>query len=372
MNRRRTTSALAVSNAAFVARMAFIVAIIVVMLVIDRRLASAEERQTETRAAALFRAGVALLGQGRAREASDQLASALAMQRGNSEYALALARATLADGRPAQAERILRRLVASNGTDGAANRLLADLTYRSRRFVEAKSFYHRAVYGSWGSDSIQQRASARFALVELLAQQHDSVELLAELLPLEAEFADSAAIRRQLARLFVRGGAPERGVRIYRELLRSNPRDTAAYLGVGGAAIEMGAYKTARVNFAEALRLNSHDPLAAAGLMLSDSLLALNPLDRSISGRERYRRSRQVAEQTLVAVASCSAIDSAARALGDSLRTALLRTPRERNEGIEGERLLQLAGAAWFYRPSVCAPRDASGPLAVLHTQLRQ
>ncbi len=372
MIRRGTVPAIRVSNAAFVWRMALLVAITAVMLIVDRSLAGAESRENLARAAALYGQGMSLLGAGEAHEASDRLASALAMQRGNAQYARALARATLADDRPAQAERILLRLVANNGSDGAANLLLAELTQRSNRFVEAKSFYHRAVYGSWGSDSIPQRARARFALVELLAQQHDSAELLAELLPLEAEFADSAAIRRQLAGLFVRGGAPQRGARIYRELLRANSRDTTAYVGLGAAAIEMGSYQSARANFAEALRLDNHDTTVAARLRLSDSLVAMNPLDRSIGGRERFVRSRGLAEQTLLAVAPCAAIDSVARELSDSLQTALLRRRRARDEGVDGERLLQLAGSAWFYRPLSCAPRAAGGALAVLHAQLRQ
>ena len=71
---------------------------------------------------------------------------------------------------------------------------------RTGRVREAKAFYHRAIYGQWSADSTSMRTRARLELVALLARRHESRELLAELLPLEA-IASGSLPPRQLGAL---------------------------------------------------------------------------------------------------------------------------------------------------------------------------
>ncbi len=357
----------AIGTSLFLATMLVIVGAIVATLLIDRALARAERAESKSRAAALFVEGSALFANGQARAASERFATALAAERDSLPYAVALARAKLLDSRPAEAERVLLRVLASNGSDGAANRLMGELLQQEGRDDDAKTFYHRAVFGSWRADSVQQRASARLALVELLATHHDSAELLAELLPLEEEFRDSVAVRHRLAQLFVRGGLPQRGAGIYVQLLRRNPRDRDARVGLGQASLELGKFRTARANFLDALNIDATDSATASRLRLVDTVIALNPFDRAADSHQRFVRSGLVAQRTVDAIEPCADNTVAVTALLDSLAVSLHQVVPTRAESEASEQRVRLAGELWLLRPMRCPRVSSDTVLAILH-----
>jgi hypothetical protein len=201
----------------FVATFGLILLIIVALLFVDTALARVDARESRAHAANLYRDGQDLLGRGDAHEASDRFASAVATDRSEPRYALALAEALLTEGRTDDAHRTLDGVLERIPTDGAANLTMARVLVAEGRVDDAKSYFHRAIYGRWPTDSVARRTQARLELVDLLAQRRDSAEMLAELLPLEATVTDTAT-RRRLGLLFIQAGAPVRGAALLRTL----------------------------------------------------------------------------------------------------------------------------------------------------------
>src|SRR4051812_2213258 len=203
----------------FLVTFALVLAAIVAFLFLDEWLAKIDRDESRAHAANLYAEGRTLLASHDADAASARFASAVAIERTNTRYEVALAEAMLADGRTGDADETLTSVLARAETDGAANLLMARVRVREGRRAEAKSFYHRAVYGRWGADSLAQRLSVRFELIDLLVREGAQAELLAELLPLQDLPADSVALRRTVGRLFVAAGSPVRGADMLRDIL---------------------------------------------------------------------------------------------------------------------------------------------------------
>lgn len=358
------------TTAQFVSTLLLVGIAIVSLLFVDAALARLDERESVAAAAEIFAEGRALLARGEAAEAADRFATALSMDRGNGRFALALAEAALADRRPREAERTLRTLLDRSQSDGAGNLAMARVMMAEGRVADAKSYYHRAIFGRWGADSLRARRRARLELVRLLAARRDEAELLAELLPLEA--ADTGPMRRLLARLYLRAGAPARGVALFRELLAENPRDADAYGGLGEGALALGNFRTARADFQQAVALQPDDSSLRARLAVADSAYAISPTVRGIGAAARRDRSRALLERTLQWLGRCAPAWQSATL--DSARAALvLSRGRRADPEAAAERSLSLAEELWTGRPAACrgaGPEDE--PLAVVLAHLAQ
>jgi Tfp pilus assembly protein PilF len=342
------------SNVRFGTTMLVVGIVMAVMLAADLALARMDVRESRVAAAAMYDQGRVLLAQGNAREAGDRFATALSMERTNLSYALALAQATLQDGRPDEAGRTLQELLSRSETDGAANLLMARVLVREHRPADAKSYFHRAIYGTWGADSVSRSVEARLELIDLLAARHEDSELLAELLPLEAMPNDSLAPRRHLAHLFVDAGAPDRASEIFRALLRDDPHDADAYAGMGEAALALGNFSTARADFAEAVRLHPGNARIVARAAVADSVYAISPTVRGIGLDARDVRSRALLDAVTRRIDGCAG--GWQSALADSAHATLARTTSKPRMG-NAESEASLAGDLWSARPAAC--RDA-------------
>ncbi len=328
--------------------------VMAVLLAADLALARMDARESRVEAAALYEQGRVLLVQGKARRAGDRFATALSMERGNLSYALALAQATLQDGRVQEAGHTLQDLLGRAETDGAANLLMARVLLREYRPADAKSYFHRAIYGKWGADSASRSVAARLELIDLLAARHEESELLAELLPLEAIPNDSLAPRRRLAHLFIDAGAPDRASVIFRALLRDNPRDADAYAGMGEAALALGNFHTARADYAQAVRLGPDDARIGARAAVADTVYAISPSVRGIGAAARDERSRALLEAVTRRMDGCAGAWQSA--LADSAHATLARIAPKKNMG-SADAQASLAGDLWSARPAAC--RDA-------------
>jgi Flp pilus assembly protein TadD len=315
----------------------------------------------------LYAEGVSLLAQHRAVEAEDRFATAASINRANTSYALALADARLEAGKTSEAEATLHDLLERAGNDGAVNLVMARTLLRSGRSEEAKAYYHRAIFGRWGRDSAARRREARFELIDLLAKRGSGPELLAELLPFEDTSPDSIALRERLAKLFIVAGSPARAVTEFRAVLRHDSRNADAYGGLGDAELAQGNFRTARADFAEALRLRPGDSAFAARLASVDSVFALDPTARGISAAERLSRGRTLLERTLATVIQCGQtgtplIETARRFLGaagvDARRDVLV------------DSIVETATSLWTTRPPTCGTTDNA--LRLLHARLAQ
>jgi Flp pilus assembly protein TadD len=370
------TTQFRVANASiFMGTIAGIVVLIGLLLSFDLFLAHLEQRASAARAAAEYENGVSALRSGRSSDAADHFGAAVSIDRSNVNYALALGEAMLQEGRTADAEATLRTLLERAENDGAVNLTMSHVMLREGRTEDAKAYLHRAIFGRWGADSVERRTQARFELIDLLATHGASSELLAELLPFEEVSPDSVALRRRLGNLFILAGSPARAANMFREVLRHDPGDGEAYAGLGEAAIAAGNLRTARADFAEAVRLRPADTKSAGRLALLDTVFALDPTALGLEANERLARSRAFLARALSVVSSCGRASSPAL---DSASTLLLPPPIRRaphghvNSEAEADRLLQAAADVWASRPPACDPAIHDDALRLLVARINQ
>ncbi|HEY4219069.1 MAG TPA: tetratricopeptide repeat protein [Gemmatimonadaceae bacterium] len=343
----------------FIATIVAIVAVIGVLLSFDVFLARVDRRESDAHAVDEYDDGVRLLQQGRASAAVERFGAATAIDRANVNYALALGDAMLRAGRIAEADATLRALLDRAENDGAVNLTMAHVMIREGRDADANAYFHRAIFGRWGADSVQRRRQARFEFIDVLAQRSDSSELLAELLPLEDVSSDSVALQRQLGNLFLRAGSPARAANMFRSVLHRDPTDADAYAGMGDAALALGNFRTAQADFAEADRLRPNDATLAARLALTDSVLLLDPTTRGIGDAARAERSEALLTRTLAALHECAAPPSA---LADSASGLLDRSvPGAASRAVSGavrestsDAMIGVAVDLWASRPTSC------------------
>jgi tetratricopeptide (TPR) repeat protein len=357
----------AASVPVFVATFTAIVVAIGVLLSLDLFLAGIDRDESSAHAAAEYEAGVELLGAGRASAAADRFRVAAFLQRSNVNYALALAEAMLGEGRTAEAEQTLHALLERAGNDGAVNLTMARVMVRQNRQTDAKSYYHRAVFGRWGPDSLRRRTQARFELIDYLARLGASRELLAELLPFEETSPDSIALRRRLGRLFMVAGSPARAANMFREVLRRDPTDADAYAGMGEAALTLGNFRTARADFDQASRFRPDDAAITRRRALADSLLVLDPSARGVRSSDRVARSRSLLLRTLEVGLGCGAV-STVRA--DSARALSAQIASAAHGDALGEAMLDAAVELWAMLPTSCVATDET--LRLLQQRLAQ
>lgn len=358
------------STSVFVATFAGVLIATALVLLLDLFLARLDRRASDGHAADEYSEGLALLAAGHPQEAGARFGAAVAIDRENVNYALALAEAMLEEGRISEAEATLKGLLDRAENDGAVNLTMAHVMLRENRSEDAKAYFHRAIFGRWGSDSITRRTQARFELIDLLVRRGAARELLAELLPLEETSPDSTAFRRRLGQLFILAGSPARAAAIFRELLHRDPRDADAYAGLGEAALVLGNLRTARADLAEASRLRPDDARIARQLAVADTAASLDPTARDIDSHERYLRGRTLLLRTMTTLDSCA--QTGASATADSARTLLSTTIPARHEETSAGTMLALASTLWAARPASCASAARDTVLALVHNRLAQ
>ena len=342
----------------FLATLGMILAAIAVLILVDSGLARVDGTATRLHATSEYQVGESLMAKGNLRGAIDHLRTASTLDRGTSLYTVALAQSIMADGRPTDAEPLLVPLLERDATDGATNLAMARALAQEGRLEEAKSYYHRAIYGLWAGNAERNRAAARFELIDLLARNNQKQELLAELLPIQDEAPNDTVMRKRIAHLFVIAGSPARAAAIFRDVLRHNARDADAYVGLGDAALALGDYPSARADFASALRLSPNDGAIMLRAKLADSVTAIDPTQRGLALDEQARRSRNLLTMTIASARRCLGTDApqVAAAL-DSVTHGLVASSGARTQAIEEN--LALAGQLWQMRSTKCS---AIGP----------
>lgn len=349
----------AASTSEFLLTFGVILAAIVLLLAFDTALARMEKAATAAGAVEEFRRGQSLMAAGRTREAIDNLRTAASLDRDRSIYSVSLAQALLSQGRPAVAGQLLRPVLARDANDGAANLELARVLVKEGKPDEAKAYYHRAIYGVWqGADAERYRSTARFELINVLAEGGDRRDLLAELLPVQDE-AQSDSARRNIARLFIAAGSPARAGDMYRSILRQNPRDADAYVGLADAALEMGNYRTAREHLDAAQKLTPDDTVIMARIALTDTVIAMDPSQRGLGLDEQLRRSRNLVQRTIVAARKCLDVQSAEVAAAlDSVTRGLVASAAAVPRAQAIEENLSIAGTIWRMRGARCTAQQ--------------
>jgi len=333
------------------------------LFALDTLLARMEAGERRSEARQLYQEGVELTTGRRYPAAVDRFQGAVSAERTNPLYQRALAAALLASGKVTDARTVLADRLQREPTDAAASFLMAHVLEREGEDESAASYYHRAIYGHWDQDAARNRVGARFDLIDLLARTGNQRELLAELLPLQDEAPSDVATRRRIARLFVDAGSPPRAIEIYRDLLRRDGRDAETWAGLAEAEFARGNYRSARADFATAVRLAPGDSAIAGRLRNTERVLALDPTQRGLSSKEQASRSVGLLELTLAAADSClaTAADTSARLLADSARALVSAKPPAAGLHAAMETNLDLAERLWAERGRICPGQRRPG-----------
>jgi tetratricopeptide (TPR) repeat protein len=352
----------------FVGTLAGVIALIGVLLAFDLFLARVDLRASRGHASAEYRQGLALLEAGKSSAAAERFATALAIDRDNGAYALALGDAQRRSGDTQAAEATLKALLDRAENDGAVNLALARVLVAEGRIAESKAYFHRAIFGRWGADSVARRAEARFALIDILASHGGGRELLAELLPIEDVPADSTSLRKRLGGWFLRAGAPARAANMFREVLRRNPRDAEAFAGMGEAALAQGNFRTARADFMEAAALSPGKGAAEARLALTDTLLASDPTAAGLDAREQLARSKALLARMLGVLESC--LSRRLLPVAGASRAVLADTTAVRNVQTRADSLTTLAARLWSSYAAGCTAGRSDSVVRLLSIRL--
>ena len=339
---------------------------------VDAFLARTERREVQSEARHDAGQGERLLASGHPLEAVDALRKAVALDRDNANYALELAEAFIGADKLDEAATTLSEVLEESPNDGRANLLEARLMVRRGKPQEAEAYYHRAIYGIWSQnspeDSKMQRIRVRLELADLLASHKSNEELLAELIPLEAEAQNDAAVSRQVAQLYIKAGAPDRAVTVYRALLRDNPDDGQNCAGLGEADLALGNYRDAQAAFQLAIK---HGADTQARVDLATRLLNLDPTLRNLSTAAKFDRSTAILRLARDTLARCATTPAAQKLLDDanSALTAKIHGPPA-NEMAEDR--LAMAQTLWEYRSNACPITSDDEMLSLIMKKLSE
>jgi len=351
----------------FLATFGMVFLAIAVLFAVDTFLARTDRMESEVEAQRLFAQGQEFMRQSTYKPAIDRINDALAIERGNRVYLLALAQAQLANGQSSDAETTLREILNSDSTDGLANLVMGRALVKEQRFPEATSYFHRAIYGHWKVDAQGNRRRARLELIDLLAQQNSKEELLSELLPMQAQNQTPQDLntRMHLAELFQVAGSPARAADIFRNIIHEAPANAAAYKGLGEAEFSEGDYRAAQRDFQAFLRASPNDAAGLHWLDLCNQLLELDPTVRGLGAPERYRRSAALVELAQKNFSLCVNQNASpeAQALLAKAATALKVHVNAMRESEVSDADLDLAVQLWQARKKECrmpAPPDSA------------
>lgn len=354
--RQETSPPPSASTSEFLLTFTVVLVSILLLLAFDTALARIDRRADTSSALAEYKTGQQLFAARRTDEAVDHFRAAATLDRDKSIYTVGLAQGILAQGRAAVADQLLRPVLDRDADDGPANLQLARVLVAEGKPDEAKSHYRRAIIGTWqGPDIERNRTAARYELIDLLAQSGDKKDLLSELLPLQDQ-AQSDSARRRVAHLFVIAGSPERASDMYRAILRQNPRDAEAYVGLADATLAMGNFNTARDHLDAAQKLAPEDTVIKNRVALTDTIIAMDPGQRGLGIDEQLRRSRALVQRTIASARKCLDVSSpdVAAAL-DSVTRSLVASAANIPRAQAIEENLSIAGTIWRMRGTRCS-----------------
>ncbi len=349
------------------------VALALAVLVIAARITttSAEHRKEEALMSLLAEAEQAAAAQRNA-EAAQAYRRALQLDSGSFAARLGLARVLVRTEQWPEAQGHLSQLRTADPASSQVNLLSARVAWQAGELELASDYFHRAVYGYWPPEQMEDRSQARMLMVRLLAQRQDRGALVPELLRLQRELPDNSPYRRETALLMLGAGLADEAARELHALIETHPEDAELKLSLVEAELTLGNYITARTQLRVIQRQHPEEQRAAEQLALVDSVLALDPLGRRLSLAERHRRSRLLIEATMKHAENCGGLDSIGEQMEGARKEAEEAYTRASAEAAL-ERNLQTAERLWYLLPAACrSPGAGSGPLAHVFGRLER
>jgi CIC family chloride channel protein len=335
-----------------------IAALLVLVLVIGVLHYTYRSRRGE-RAEQYFKAGSALLLQGRDQEAVEQFRSAVSISPDNQQYRLSLGLTLVKTEHPGEGAVYLNEVLKRDPNNGVANLGLARIAAARGKTSDAIIYYHRAIYGSWPAGEENNRLEARFELAAYLRKSGLQKEAIAELLAALEQARNGDAAKKRIGRQLLEYGSPRQAADVFQDVLRGNSRDAQAWAGLGMAELALEDYRAARNALRNAVRFDPADEQARGELDLVERITALDTNASGLRASDRYQRSVQLLTLALQADETCltsrsdpSTSDN--RKLAEAARKALAGRPRrgEIDDAIETD--LDLAVKLWKSARNLC------------------
>jgi chloride channel protein, CIC family len=306
------------------------------------------------KSAGLYRAGNALLADGRVGEAIEQYRAALSLSHSD-EHRLALGLALARADRGAEAKVYLNAVLRADPASGPANFAMARLSRAEDDRPAAVAWYRQALNGTWPASAQAERFDAAFEFVKILEQGGDRRQAIAELLQLTVQTADPRTLNR-IGRELLAVSSFGQAADVFHQILRASPTDAAAFAGLGHAELAQENYRAAKEAFEQSARLDPSNAAVREQVVLCDRVLALDPGSRGLPSIERYGRSRRLLAAVLAAAEACSAVvppgDPGPLVFRARQVLKTSRPTKSLSEGIDDN--VQLAEELWASRPPAC------------------
>jgi Flp pilus assembly protein TadD len=272
--------------------------------VATRAVAVSNRRTSIREAAEWYRRGQDQIDHKDLDDAIDSLRRATARDRNETRYALALARALTLNRDYEAARQELLTLRESAPEDPEINLQLARLAVERQDTTEALRYYRNAQYAPWPPDQTNARRQVRFEFVRYLLAHAQTNRAQAELLALEADLPDDAAIRVEAAQLFASATDNPHALEQFQQALKLSPENADALTGAGQAAFRLANYSLAQTYLHRAPP--GPDDVRKTREIVS-LILSNDPLASRIGSSERLRRLMTDIDDAQDRLNACSA-----------------------------------------------------------------
>lgn len=280
-----------VERAAFIHREIFQIGALVLAAIaaflLTRAVAANNRGMSLRDAAEWYRRGQEAIEAGRVDDAIDALRRATVRDRNDKRYVFTLAHAFALKQDGDAARSALLTLRESAPEDPDINLELARLAAARQDVTEALRFYRNALYAPWPSERADARRRVRFELIRFLLTHDQTGRGVAELLALSTDLPDGAALRLEVAQLFVQAGDNAHALDQFQRALRLAPDRGEAIAGAGLAAFQIGDYLLARTYLR---RASGETDEVRQTRNVVDLVLSSDPLANRLVSAERHRR----------------------------------------------------------------------------------
>jgi tetratricopeptide (TPR) repeat protein len=303
--------------------------------------------------------------------AVDAFRHALALNRSERQYALALSDALISRRDYDSARSLLLAWRAGAPEDPVINLHLARLAATRQDVTEALRFYNNVLYAPVDGEGDAARPALRVELAQFLLAQHQAPRAVSELLVAE-DRAASPEFHLTLARLFAEAGETGRALEHYEAVLGTERNNALALAGAGNASFHLRNYAEAERYFDRARPLGAPlgDEAEITSLVLGD-----DPLAARLSSSERRRRLQSLLVYAADRLAACSgtaapAPADAAPAADDAITSRLERFTTTASKGrLDAETLesgMGLVSEAVDTARRVCPPTARDRAIALI------
>jgi tetratricopeptide (TPR) repeat protein len=285
-------------------------------------------RRTEA-AAQWFARGEQLLRGGASTEGVAALREAVAANRQEPRYTLALASSLADAGQRDEAQRILLQLRQSQPDDVQINYRLARLAALGGDPAEATRFYNYAMYGVARTGAEYERWRIRAELVAFLLDRGERQEAITEIGALGRELPDQLQAQLQAAHLADRAESPAQALEFYQKAMALDATSTEALAGAGEAAFALRDYAAAASHLRRAVAGGASTPQLTSHLETARLVLATDPLAAKLPAAERARRLAAGAARAASRYDACLSTSGSRQAVRDPTSVELARLRRQ-------------------------------------------